>query len=402
MNILIVTQYFYPENFGINHIAKSWSENGHHVEVVTAMPNYPMGEVFEGYSQKYEEEYFGVKIHRTNSRPRHKGTFNLFLNYLSFMIKAKKTIKKRVTNNPDIVFCYMPSPIFQLTPAIYAKKKFQCPLFLLYCDQWPESLKLKGISSGPVYYCVSKYCQLALNKCDYILNTAPSFIEYNFIQNKVSKEKMDWVLQPIVDTYKNENIYSNYKNRNKNETHLLFAGNIGAAQNVQDIIEAYNFLKIENLFIHIYGDGSEFEKCKLLVERYGIEKNVIMYGRVSFEYLQTQYELMDACLLTLSGKSKIGNTIPSKLTCYMAEGKMILAAIKGDSRLIIDQANCGLYTDPDDYRKLAVLIKQFICEKNNYSSYGMNGRNYYLKFGTIDAFNDKVMGIFDKLIEKKN
>ncbi|MBR1676813.1 MAG: glycosyltransferase family 4 protein [Clostridia bacterium] len=400
MNILIVSQYFFPENFGINDIAKSWVQNGHHVEIVTGMPNYPMGEIFDGYQKRYEDEYCGVIIHRTDSRPRHKGSLNLFLNYMSFMFKAKKTIKKRVAIKPDIVFCYMPSPVFQLTPAIYAKKIFHCPLFLFYCDQWPESLKLKGIGSGLVYYCVSKYCQSTLNKCDYILNTAPSFIDYNFSQNKVSREKMDWILQPITDMHNNDSAFSVSQPRNENEIHLLFAGNIGAAQNIQDIINAYNLLKIENLFIHIYGDGSEFCNCKALVERYNIGKNVILHGRVSFEYLQKQYKLIDACLLTLSGKTKVGNTIPSKLTGYMAEGKIVLAAINGDSRIVIDKANCGLYTEPDDYIKLAQLIKKFIDEKDKYSNYGMNGRNYYLQYGTIDAFNHKVESILKRLIEE--
>ena len=97
MKILIVTQYFWPENFKINDLAFELNKRGHTVHVLTGIPNYPSGHAFDGYkSFRSKDELFrGVKVFRTpiitrgiNSRIR------LFLNYLSFVISGSFRILK--------------------------------------------------------------------------------------------------------------------------------------------------------------------------------------------------------------------------------------------------------------------------------------------------------------------
>lgn len=391
MNILIVSQHFHPEVFRINEIARELSAQGNHVEVVTGMPNYPKGEIFEGYEDKYEECYFGVKIHRTKIRPRHQGRLNLFRNYMSFMQRAKKTVKA-LDGSFDIVFCYMSSPIFQLAPAIYAKKRFKCPLVLMCCDQWPESLKAGGLNGGIVFDLIGLYCKRALNQCDHIINVAPSFIQYNHTKNGVPLEKMSWCIQHSEDNFKD---VDTEKKDGFETVDMMFAGNIGKVQNAEDIIRAYNELKYDDLRIHIFGDGSSYEECRKLVQQYGLSRNVLLYGRVTPEELASYYSKMDACLLTLSGKSAIGNTIPAKLPGYLSAGKTVLAAIKGDVRDVIDEAQCGIYTDPDDYHKLAKLIDEFYRNKSRYSTAGKNGRLYYEKNCTLEVFISKLLKTFN-------
>ena len=388
---MIISQYFYPEQFRINEIATELVASGHKVEVVTGMPNYPLGEVFDGYDEKLDELYNGMEIHRTKTRPRHKGTVNLFLNYVSFVFKAKHRIK-RINGNFDVVFCFMPSPVFQLSPAIYAKNKFKCPLVCMCCDQWPESLKARGMKKGFAFWLISKYCRKVFNKCDHILNVAPSFVEYNHVINLVPKERMSWCIQHSedffagCDTKKDETIKT---------VDLMFAGNIGKVQNVEDIIMAYSLLRYQDLVIHIFGDGSSFATCKDLVENLGVSNNVILHGRISRDELSKWYKKMDACLLTLSGKTQIGNTIPSKVSEYMSSGKTIIAAINGDTRELIKESKCGLCTEADDYKKLADLIDEYYKNKSKYDSCGSNGRVYYEKFCTLDYFMSRIVNIFE-------
>lgn len=390
MNILIVTQYFYPEEFRINGVAEELVRRGHHVEVMTAMPNYPYGTVYEGYEKRIEEDYKCIKIHRTNTRPRYTGSINLFRNYLSFVVQARKRIKK-LSGNFDIVFCYMLSPVFQLSPAIYAKEKFNCPLVCICCDQWPESLKARGLGQGPIYQIIARYCRCVFNKCDFILNVAPSFIEYNNLVNGVPKDKMDWCVQHCEDNFSGLDMT---KTENLETIDLMFAGNIGYVQNVEDIVKAYEVLKYDNLKIHIFGDGSLFNDIKSYVNRNGLEKNVLLYGRVSSKELSEYYKKMDACILTLSGKSAIGNTIPAKLTGYLSAGKTVIAAIGGDAKQLILEAKCGLCTEPDDYMKLADIIREYCMNKEAYAECGINGRKYYEKYCTLDYFVSKLESIF--------
>lgn len=393
MNILIITQYFYPEEFKINEIAVELVNRGHLVEVITGLPNYPSGTVFSGYEKKFEEPYKGVQIHRTATRPRHTGAVNLFWNYISFMVRARKRIYQQ-EGCFDIIFCYMPSPVFQLSPAIYAKKKFSCPLVCMCCDQWPESLKAGGICGGPIYKIIARYCRKVFNQCDYILNVAPSFIDYNHEVNGVPKENMGWCIQHAKDNFAG---VDTRKTESMKTVDLMFAGNIGKVQNVDDIVNAYDLLRYKDMKIHIFGDGSSFSDVKKLIDEKDLNKNVILYGRISNEELVGYYKKMDACLLTLSGKTAIGNTIPAKLAGYLSAGKTILAAVNGDTRKIIEEAQCGLCTEADDNKRLAELLKEFYSHKEKYVECGANGRKYYELHCTLEHFVSRLEQIFLKL-----
>lgn len=387
MNILIVTQYFYPENFKINDIACELVRRGNRVDVATGLPNYPHGEIFPGYEEKWQENYHGVNVYRTKTRPRHQGSVNLFRNYLSFMLKAKKTVKK-LSGPYDVIFCYEPSPIFQLTPAISAKKRFHAKLVLMCCDQWPESLKARGVSGGIIFNLIHRYCRSVLKKCDHVLNVSPSFIEYNHKVNGVPKEKMSWMIQPSDDSGTAGAMTE------KDTVDLVFAGNIGRVQNVEDIVKAYSVLKHSDLRIHVFGDGSRKSDCEKLAEECGVTDHVIFYGKVTPDELKEKYRQMDACLLTLSGKTEIGNTIPSKLANYFSLAKPVIAAIGGDSQKVILENGCGLCCEPDDYEKLAGIIDEYYLHKADYDRCGVNARKYFEENCTLDKFTDRVVKIF--------
>lgn len=121
MNVLIVTQYYWPENFSINGIAKSLMEKGFKVEILTGKPNYPHGRVFDGYSALGMDcEYHdGILLHRIPIFPRFASPLGLVFNYISFvfsglffgpiLLKQKKY---------DVIFVYAPSPILQAIPAL--------------------------------------------------------------------------------------------------------------------------------------------------------------------------------------------------------------------------------------------------------------------------------------------
>ena len=89
--ILIISQYFWPENFRINDIAKSFNEDGHEVTILTGLPNYPKGVLFDEYKKNPQKFniYDGCEVVRVPVFLRGKGSkFNLFLNYISFNISS--------------------------------------------------------------------------------------------------------------------------------------------------------------------------------------------------------------------------------------------------------------------------------------------------------------------------
>ena len=113
MKILIITQYFYPENLRINDLSFSLQKRGHDISVLTAKPNYPKGKIYSGYSffNKGFETINKIQVYRSNIIPRGSGSgFRLFLNYISFVILGFIKLLS-IKEKYDTILVYAPSPI---------------------------------------------------------------------------------------------------------------------------------------------------------------------------------------------------------------------------------------------------------------------------------------------------
>ena len=146
MRILVISQYFYPENFRINDICIGLKEKGHSVSVLTAKPNYPKGKFYEGYNffNKSYEVYQGIEIYRSPIIPRGTGTgIKLFINYISFVIFG--ILRVLFLNKKfDKVFVYAPSPITVGYIGIISSIRFRAKSYIWVHDLWPESVKDAG------------------------------------------------------------------------------------------------------------------------------------------------------------------------------------------------------------------------------------------------------------------
>ena len=121
MKILIVSQYFWPENFKINDLTQELVQRGHSVTVLTGIPNYPAGTVFDDYRKnpKAFEYYSGARVLRVPMVARGNGAMRLFLNYLSFVFGACLYGPWRLRGQQvDVIFVFEPSPVTVGLPAI--------------------------------------------------------------------------------------------------------------------------------------------------------------------------------------------------------------------------------------------------------------------------------------------
>lgn len=332
MKILVICQYYYPEQFRINDICETLAKReNNEVTVITGLPNYPSGKVSEKYKffKKRKEKINGVNIIRCFEIGRRKGIFWRILNYMSFMISASiKTLL--ISKDFDTIFVYQLSPITMTIPAIVYKKIHKNKKIHLYClDLWPESLLVENFDkNSKVYKIIYKLSKWIYSKCDSISVTSKGFIDY-FNKELNINSKIKYLPQ-----YCEEYIYQNknsYIKKDNNKMNLVFTGNIGKAQSVETIIKAAEKLKKENMMIHIVGDGSSLQKCKELSEELNLD-NVIFYGRKPIEDMTTYYNMADAMLITLADEEIIAKTIPGKLQSYMAAGKPIIGAIRRRSK----------------------------------------------------------------------
>lgn len=376
MNILVICQYYYPEPVRITDICEELVKSGNKVTVLTDIPNYPMGKIYKEYkdNKKRIEIINGVEIHRCYTIPRGNNILMRFLNYHSFSFFSKKYINK-LNDDYDVVLVNQLSPVMMANAGIKYKKKYGKKI-LMYClDIWPESLCAGGIKKDSLIYKIYfKISKNIYNQIDKILVTSKSFIKYLKESFDIDEDKIEYLPQYAESVFD----VKSCKKENDGNIDLLFAGNIGKAQNLKMIVEAAKILKnINNLYFHIVGDGQELDNIKKEVEELNLN-NIIFYGRKPLIEMPNFYKKADAMLVTLCGDSLISLTLPGKVQTYMAAGKPIIASANGETQEVIKKANCGFYSNSDDISSFVNNIIKFI-NLNDKKELGDNAFTYYKK-----------------------
>ena len=397
--ILVICQYYKPEPFRISDICEEMVRRGHEVHVVTGYPNYPEGKLYDGYGKgKHIDEVInGVRIHRCYTIPRETGTVKRMLNYYSYTASSTKYVLsgKCVASDGktfDVVFCNQLSPVMMADAAIAYKKKYKVPAIMYCLDLWPESLIAGGITRDSViykyYHHVSKKIYRQMDK---ILITSRMFAEY--LQNEfgIEEDKTEYLPQYA------EGIFEPLPA--KEETGIfdfMFAGNIGAVQSVETILKAAELLKDEPVCFHIVGGGTDLERLEKVKEDKKLE-NVIFYGRRPVEEMPEFYAKANAMLITLAADPILSLTLPGKVQSYMAVGKPVIGAIDGETKTIIEVAECGYCGEAENAEQLAENIKKFIEKDTAREVMGRNARMFYEKNFLETLFMDKLENKLDRM-----
>ncbi len=201
MKILVISQYFYPENFKINDLVLGLKERGHEIAVLTGIPNYPTGIFFDGYDKNSGDEVWnGIKIYRSKLIPRGRGGVKLFLNYLSFAFSASKKVDE-IKEKFDKILVYEPSPITVGIPAMKAAKKFNIPYFFWVQDLWPESLTAAGGIKNPIILnFFDRLTRRIYNNAKKVLVQSEGFKDY-ILKQDIPAEKLIFYPNSTEDYY---------------------------------------------------------------------------------------------------------------------------------------------------------------------------------------------------------
>ena len=373
MKILVVSQIYWPEPFPTTDICEGLAELGHQVDVITDVPNYPMGYIYPEYKggKRRRETRNGVNITRTFTVGRRNNILFRMLNYYSFSISSTLhswDLKK----DYDVVLAIQASPIMMVRAALsYAKRaKKKCLFYTM--DLWPASLSAGGIGeSNPIYKLFGWVSRRLYRRADRILITSGMFREYLKDNFQISDDTIGYLPQ-----YAAAQFDTLPPAEEKDTTDLMFAGNVGAAQSLTTVLEAAELLKDrENLRWHIVGDGSELENLQTIAKSKNLS-NVIFHGRKPPEEMPKYYASADAMLVTLTADPFVGLTLPNKVQSYMAAGKPILAAANGEIPKVLEQAGCGFCAPAEDGKALAAAVEQFLNTPQR-STLGENARRYY-------------------------
>ncbi len=383
MKILIVSQYFWPENFRINDLAAGLVERGHNVSVLTGLPNYPGGKLFSGYGlfKNWRQEYKGVQIIRVPLLTRGRGGgARLAFNYFSFAFFASILSPFFCRKKFDLIFVFQASPVTVGIPAIVLKKMKFIPMLFWVQDLWPESLSATGaISSQWILNSVRKLVCFIYRHCDKVLIQSTAFS--SLIEGQgVPPEKVVFFPNSVEAIYKQVAAQANLKTNKLFPPGfcIMFAGNIGAAQDFETILSAVERVKdFPDIHLAVLGDGRRLDWVKEEIKARGLSNTVHLLGRHPVEAMPGFFAEADAMLVTLKQDPIFALTVPSKIQSYMACGKPIIAALDGEGARLIIESGAGMASSSGDANALAEsVLAMYRMSKQEREAMGKSGKLY--------------------------
>ena len=361
LSVLIVSQYFSPEIFGVNALVAELQERGHNVTVLTGMPNYPSGVFADGYGgwKVQRETWKGASVIRIPILARGQNSrLRLALNYLSYAVNASILAPFVVKSRPDVILVYQVSPATMALPAIVMKLIAGSKILLWVQDIWPESLVATGAVKNPmvlgtvglmvrlVYRCSSVIAVQSRQFEKFIRPLAPAASDIRYLPNTADRFYRPVEVPPDAPERK---LFRPGFN-------ILFAGNLGLAQDLETVLAAIVRLKdrkdIQWIFI---GDGRRRRWLEHQIQQQGLADIVQILGSFPPERMPLFFAIADVLLITLRDERIFSLTVPSKLQTYLACGRPILGAISGEAVNILAAAGAGLAASPNDPEHLAEM-----------------------------------------------
>lgn len=399
MKILIVCQYFYPEEFKVNELVEGLVTRGNDVTVLTGKPTYPRGSYPKGYKfwGVQKEEYKGARIIRVPELTRGDGgSIGIVKSLLSFLFFGCWYARWHKIE-ADAILCFQLSPVTMAAPALIYKKKLGVKLVHWVQDLWPESVTATtSIKGGVVINWLNRFVTKIYRTSDVILVQSKAF-EKSICDKGDFKDKLifapNWAEDSIAQGEQHPadcKLPEGFK--------VMFAGNIGVAQDFPNIIKAAELLKdIKDIKWVIVGDGRAREDAEKEINRLGLTDSFVFVGRHPVNTMPWFFKQADAMLVSLKDEFIFSLTIPSKVQAYMASEKPIVTMLNGEGSRVVEEAGCGLTAASEDYKTLAENVKKmYEMSVEEREKMGKNGRAYYNKVFAKNIVIDRVNAVLSR------
>jgi len=384
MRLLVVSQVFWPENFRINDLVAALVERGHEVTVLTGHPNYPSGNVFPEYLAEPQEfaSYRGAEVVRVPMLPRGQGAARLMLNYASFVAGGSIVGAWRLRGREfDAIFVYQPSPISSALPANLIGALKGVPVVLWTLDLWPETLRAVGVVKSPALLgAVGVLVSFIYRNCALVLGQSRAF-ESNVARYAGSADRFRYFPQWSEQIFAGD--LSSVEPAEEmrpfaGKFNVLFAGNIGEAQDFPAILDAAERLRSrDDVRWLVVGDGRAAGWLREEIARRGLGAQVHLLGRHAVERMPAFFRGADALLVSLRADPVFSLTIPGKVQAYLASGMPLLGMLDGEGARVIEDSGAGFTCAAGDGAALAALVERLAAlPPAEREAMGARGRDY--------------------------
>lgn len=372
-HILFLTDNFPPE---VNAPAsrtfehcREWVKAGYQVTIVTGVPNFPKGKVFDGYRNKLwqRETVEGIRVIRVWTYiTANEGFILRIIDYLSFMLSS--FIASFFIRNIDLVVGTSPQ-FFTVCSAYLVGLVKRIPWAFELRDIWPESIRAVGaINQGFAFNLLEKLELFLYKKADIIISVTNSF-KNSLVSRGIDKNKI-FVITNGVDS-------TQFKPRRKDQDLQKkfgldgkfvsgYIGTHGLAHSLETILDAARQLKDsqehDQYRFVLLGDGAKKHALQQRAEQENLD-NVIFIDSVSKDQVVRYWSLLDASIIHLKKEVLFTTVIPSKLFECMGMGVPILHGVMGESAHIVETEDVGLLFEPQNSVALVRQLKKLATDK---------------------------------------
>ncbi len=400
MKILLLTQWFEPEpTFKGLLFAQELRKQGHEVEVLTGYPNYPGGQVYDGYKiLPYQKEVLdGITVHRAPLYPNHNSSaIKRVLNYASFAVSST-VVGLIKTRNIDVIYSYHPPLTTSLAAAVLGLLK-RAPFVVDIQDLWPDTLAATGmLNSEKALKIVDRVCHIVYRRASKIVVLSPGF-KKRLISRGVPENKIEtiynWCNEPALTNYEKCSVSLPVNGK----LNLLFAGNLGFAQGLPAILDAAEILMQKGIGVNFVFVGDGVAKADAIkVSQDKKLTNTYFLPRVPMNQVGSLLNDSDILLVHLNDNELFRITIPSRTQANLATGKPIVMGASGDAADLIEQSGGGVICEPNNAESLAAAICSIALKSPlEREVMGNNARQFYYDRLSLKTGVDHFIKVFEE------
>jgi colanic acid biosynthesis glycosyl transferase WcaI len=408
MRILLLCQFFDPEPaFKGLAFARELMQRGHSVQVLTGLPNYPGGRLYPGYTVRpwQRESLGGVAVFRVPLYPNHdKSTVRRIVNYASFALSAA-TIGACGIQQPDVVYVYHPPSTIAL-PSTILRWLRRAPIVADIQDLWPDTVLETGMLHNRAAIAMLKWwCGFAFRQMDHVVVQSPGF-KRELVRRGIPEYKIEviynWCDEGALRQQGVDDSGSRQLERN-GRFKIVFAGTMGMQQGLYSVLEAallcqQNLPQVQFVFV---GGGVERDGLEDAARRMALS-NTCFLPRQPAEKMGPILSMADVLLVHLRDLPLFKITIPSKTQAYLAAGRPVLMAVRGDSADLVLKSNSGLCCEPEQPVALFNSVKEFLSMSDQQrKQLGENGALFYEQNLSFKQGVDRFERVFEQALTAK-
>lgn len=370
MKITVITQYYKPEMGApqnrLYEMCRGLKDNGADVSIITGMPNYPTGKIFDAYKGKFsmtetldDMEVKRYWLYASNARKVLPRIWNM----ISFSLMVLCSLFYLRKRHNDYIIVESP-PLTLGESALILAKLTGAKLVLNVSDLWPLSAKELGAMSETSisYRCLEKLEHHLYKKSLFCMGQSQEIVDY--IKSHGAKEV--YLFRNGVDPTRFDKL-SDIKPEER-KVKLVYAGLLGFAQGIADICKSINFSEL-GIEFHIYGAGGEQQIIEDYLSTHP-NNGIYYHGVVSRQVLPIELKKANMTLIPLV--KNIYGAVPSKIYESMAAGLPIMFVGEGEGARIINDNKIGLVTHAKDYEELKKNIKYAVSHPDEMKIMSLN------------------------------